>query len=140
MGAAGAGVAAGGAEGAAGCCAWPGTAGCAPPSEACVPAPCPGARGCCCSAWTEPNGPHTRIATSAAAAAIQNLNEAELEAEQACGAQPIRGLLKTAKAHHLVCRTIELLNSGDTSGRRDRVVGYGGFAFYTKTGSAVSME
>jgi len=50
--------------------------------------------------------------------------------EQACGATPINGLLTYAKKHQLKCELIDLHNSGDTAGPRDRVVGYGAFAFY----------
>jgi MEMO1 family protein len=65
----------------------------------------------------------------AAAAAIESLNGDELSGDQACGSRPIRGLLRAAKDHGLRCRVVDLRNSGDTSGRRDRVVGYGGFIF-----------
>ncbi len=65
----------------------------------------------------------------AAARAIEELDEAALEADQACGCRPIRGLLQAAREHGLRGRTVDLRNSGDTSGRRDRVVGYGGFVF-----------
>jgi AmmeMemoRadiSam system protein B len=33
------------------------------------------------------------------------------------------------KDRGLRCRTVDLQNSGDTSGSRDRVVGYGAFVF-----------
>ena len=45
--------------------------------------------------------------------------------DQACGAFAIAGLLE----RKLVGRTIELCNSGDTAGDKQRVVGYGAFAF-----------
>ena len=48
----------------------------------------------------------------------------------ACGAYPIRGLLKSALQHGWRVRTLDLRNSGDTSGDRSRVVGYGAYAFY----------
>lgn len=65
----------------------------------------------------------------AAAAAIEALDLDALEPDQACGCRPIRGLLRAARDHGLRCRTLDLRNSGDTAGRRDRVVGYGAFAF-----------
>jgi len=34
-----------------------------------------------------------------------------------------------AKERGLRCRTVDLRNSGDTSGGHDRVVGYGAFVF-----------
>jgi AmmeMemoRadiSam system protein B len=38
-------------------------------------------------------------------------------------------LLDLAGKHHLRPHTIDLRNSGDTAGPRDRVVGYGAFVF-----------
>ena len=49
--------------------------------------------------------------------------------DQACGRVPIRGLLTAARRHGLVASTIDLRNSGDTAGPKDRVVGYGSFVF-----------
>jgi AmmeMemoRadiSam system protein B len=66
---------------------------------------------------------------SATARAIESLNWKELGVEQACGRMPICGLLNAAKERGLQCRTVDLRNSGDTSGDRDRVVGYGAFVF-----------
>jgi len=63
------------------------------------------------------------------ARAIESLSWEKLDADRACGCQPIRGLLCVAKERGLRCRTVDLRNSGDTSGRRDRVVGYGAFVF-----------
>lgn len=48
--------------------------------------------------------------------------------EQACGATPINGLLQVANARNLTLQLLDLRNSGDTAGPRDRVVGYGAFA------------
>ena len=63
------------------------------------------------------------------ARAIESLNWQELNDHRACGCQAICGLLRAAREHGLRCRTVDLRNSGDTSGRRDRVVGYGAFVF-----------
>jgi AmmeMemoRadiSam system protein B/AmmeMemoRadiSam system protein A len=49
--------------------------------------------------------------------------------EQACGGTPVNGLLQAARKRRLVPRLIDLRNSGDTAGDRNRVVGYGAFAF-----------
>ena len=49
--------------------------------------------------------------------------------EQACGGTPISGLLIAARKHHLQPHLLDLRNSGDTAGSRDRVVGYAAFAF-----------
>jgi len=53
----------------------------------------------------------------------------DLVAEEACGAAPINGLLEVARRRRLVPELVDLRNSGDTAGDRDRVVGYGAFAF-----------
>jgi AmmeMemoRadiSam system protein B len=52
-----------------------------------------------------------------------------LTSRQACGAIPINGLLAAARRHGLVPRQLDLRHSGDTSGDRSRVVGYGAWAF-----------
>jgi AmmeMemoRadiSam system protein B/AmmeMemoRadiSam system protein A len=48
--------------------------------------------------------------------------------EQACGATPLNGLLRVARARGLAMRRLGVCNSGDTAGGRGRVVGYGAFA------------
>ena len=58
--------------------------------------------------------------------------EARLVPEEACGAIPINGLLRAARRRGLVPEQLDLRNSGDTAGDRDRVVGYGAFAFRPK--------
>lgn len=49
--------------------------------------------------------------------------------EQACGGTPINGLIIAAREHHLTPHLLDLRNSGDTAGSKDRVVGYSAFAF-----------
>jgi AmmeMemoRadiSam system protein B len=58
---------------------------------------------------------------------IEQLNYELLAANSACGAIPISGLLAFAKARSLAINTIDLRNSGDTEGNKDRVVGYGAY-------------
>ena len=48
---------------------------------------------------------------------------------QACGAAPINGLLRSLRASALEPRLLQLCNSGDTAGDRERVVGYAAIAF-----------
>lgn len=48
--------------------------------------------------------------------------------EQACGATPLNGMLRVARARGLGLRRLGVCNSGDTAGGRGRVVGYGAFA------------
>ena len=55
--------------------------------------------------------------------------ESTLVPEEACGAAPINGLLRAARARGLGVEMVDLRNSGDTAGSQDRVVGYGAFAF-----------
>jgi MEMO1 family protein len=60
---------------------------------------------------------------------IEALDE-HLEYEDACGRNPLRGLLRVARRQALRAQTLDLRNSGDTAGPRDRVVGYGAYVFY----------
>ena len=48
---------------------------------------------------------------------------------QACGGRAINGLLHCARENKLRVWTVDLRNSGDTAGPRDRVVGYGAYIF-----------
>ena len=69
-----------------------------------------------------------RAVDAATAAQIAALGE-PLQGRQACGARPINGLLVAARRKGLVPTLLDLRNSGDTAGDRDRVVGYGAFGF-----------
>jgi hypothetical protein len=55
-----------------------------------------------------------------------------IDPEEACGSAPINGLLEVARRRGLGVELVDLRNSGDTAGGRDRVVGYGAFAFHEK--------
>jgi AmmeMemoRadiSam system protein B len=61
--------------------------------------------------------------------AIESLRGQEIRGQHACGWLAIRGMLRAARAKKLCCRGVDLRNSGDTAGRRDRVVGYGAYLF-----------
>lgn len=61
--------------------------------------------------------------------AIEGLDPAAIAYEQACGRIPIGGLLTIAKRRGLSVETVDMRNSGDTAGPRDRVVGYGAWVF-----------
>jgi hypothetical protein len=67
---------------------------------------------------------------SATSMAIEQLNPQALDYQQACGRNPVNGLLVAARHHHLQAKTLDLRNSGDTAGSRDRVVGYGAYVFF----------
>lgn len=61
------------------------------------------------------------------AAAIVARRPAAIDDRDACGARPLRGLLQLAAERGLSVERVDLRNSGDTAGDRDRVVGYGAF-------------
>ncbi len=61
--------------------------------------------------------------------AIENLRPGDINSEQACGRNPINGLLHVAKNKGMQAQTIDLRNSGDTAGSKDQVVGYGAYVF-----------
>lgn len=63
--------------------------------------------------------------TAAAIAAGTGDDIGDLEA---CGCRPLRGLLHTAADRHLTIEQLDLRNSGDTAGDKEKVVGYGAFA------------
>jgi len=67
-----------------------------------------------------------------------------LSHEQACGATPVNALLQLAARRGLRIEQIDRVNSGDTAGDKDRVVGYASFALYQPSaatgGSLLSAE
>lgn len=92
------------------------------------------------------NGPETRFVVSsdlshyhdyhtakrldeATSHAIEALRFEDIGYDQACGRNPVSGLLKFARTHGLQGWILDQRNSGDTAGPRDQVVGYGAYAF-----------
>jgi hypothetical protein len=72
----------------------------------------------------------TALAVDAATArAIERLDAEFIDGDHACGSRAIRGLIGLARRHGLGATAVDLRNSGDTAGPRDRVVGYGAFLF-----------
>lgn len=61
--------------------------------------------------------------------AIEKMDAAAIHYDQACGRNPVIGLLLAAKKHGLHATTLDLRNSGDTAGDKSSVVGYGAWAF-----------
>ena len=61
--------------------------------------------------------------------AIEQLDPDAINNEAACGRVPVRGLLTLAKRKGWAAKTVDLRNSGDTAGAKDRVVGYGAYVF-----------
>jgi MEMO1 family protein len=53
-----------------------------------------------------------------------------LQPEQACGCHAINGLMRALARRHLRISQIDMCNSGDTAGSRDRVVGYASYAIH----------
>ena len=70
-----------------------------------------------------------RTLDRATSRAIEALRPQDIEYDHACGRNPINGLLYAAHKHGLRATTVDLRNSGDTAGPRDRVVGYGAYVF-----------
>ncbi|MDP6573515.1 MAG: AmmeMemoRadiSam system protein B [Rhodospirillales bacterium] len=62
--------------------------------------------------------------------AIENFSPDAIGRDQACGRIPVKGLLALAKRRRLKIATVDLRNSGDTAGPRDRVVGYGSWLLF----------
>jgi AmmeMemoRadiSam system protein B len=57
----------------------------------------------------------------------------DLTHDQACGAAAINGLLTVARRRALKVTEIARLNSGDTAGDLNRVVGYGAYAIHARS-------
>ena len=66
---------------------------------------------------------------------IVTLHPERLGYEDACGRIPVSGLLLLARQQGLTGELVDLRNSGDTAGDKQRVVGYGAYAFRA-TGAA----
>ena len=66
------------------------------------------------------------------ARAIESFKEEKILPERACGAHPLRGLLRFAGNRNWNIHRLGLCNSGDTVGSKDRVVGYGAWALTEK--------
>ncbi|AEK57703.1 MAG: AmmeMemoRadiSam system protein B [Acidithiobacillus caldus] len=61
---------------------------------------------------------------------IEALQPEAIHYEQACGRIPLGGLLELARKRHMRIERVDLRNSGDTTGPRDQVVGYGAWVLY----------
>jgi len=62
--------------------------------------------------------------------AIEALQPENIHYEDACGRNPLNGLLTQANQHRLNIKLLDLRNSGDTAGDKNRVVGYGAYVVY----------
>jgi AmmeMemoRadiSam system protein B/AmmeMemoRadiSam system protein A len=72
--------------------------------------------------------------------AIEVLAADKIDGDHACGYRALAGLLWRAAKLDLRATTRDLRNSGDTSGARARVVGYGAYTFVDALQSALSEE
>jgi AmmeMemoRadiSam system protein B len=70
-----------------------------------------------------------RRTDQATSEAIRTLEAGAVSDASACGCVPVRGLLLAARRRGMAAEILEVRNSGDTAGSRDRVVGYGAYAF-----------
>lgn len=73
----------------------------------------------------------------------QLIKEKKYEAigpHEACGCMPMHGLLKIAREQMMNVEVLDIRNSGDTAGSRDRVVGYGAFAVYPNSQTKLKQE
>lgn len=57
--------------------------------------------------------------------AVEHLDPEHIGYDQACGRNPLRGLLTVLRRHQRGITTLGMTNSSEASGDRDRVVGYG---------------
>lgn len=71
------------------------------------------------------------VATRVDRATVERVlaGDARLGPDEACGAAPVNGLLAAAAAMGLTAELLDLRNSGDTAGDRERVVGYASLVF-----------
>jgi hypothetical protein len=74
----------------------------------------------------------------ATAEAILALRGEAIGRDDACGREPLRGLLHAGRARGLAAELLDLRSSGDTAGDRDAVVGYGAFALRPPGGGAAA--
>lgn len=62
--------------------------------------------------------------------AIENLKPDLIGYEDACGRNGLKGMMTVAEEKNLSVDILDLRNSGDTAGDKNRVVGYGAYVFY----------
>jgi AmmeMemoRadiSam system protein B len=66
----------------------------------------------------------------ASALTIERLDDSKLGPNDACGFSALNGALRAARNRSWRIARLDLRNSGDTSGNRSRLVGYGAWAFF----------
>jgi len=73
---------------------------------------------------------NAQVTDIACTEAIETLSPEKITNDQACGRLSVKALLLAAKDRGMRVETLDIRNSGDTSGPKDRVVGYGAWHFY----------
>ena len=81
-----------------------------------------------------------RRADARTSEAIVALRHDVIGDRQACGRHAVNGLLHLARRRGLEARALDVRNSGDTAGPRDRVVGYGAYAFFEPASGSLGLE
>ncbi len=76
---------------------------------------------------------------AATSKAIESLDYGAIGYGDACGRNAVNGLLYLARGRGLRARTVDLRNSGDTAGGRDRVVGYGAYLIHEREHGRLSF-
>ncbi|MDH3315294.1 MAG: AmmeMemoRadiSam system protein B [Gammaproteobacteria bacterium] len=76
---------------------------------------------------------------AATSKAIESLDYSAIGYGDACGRNAVNGLLYLARERRLAAETVDLRNSGDTAGGRDRVVGYGAYLFHETDATRLSF-
>ncbi|QPO10500.1 AmmeMemoRadiSam system protein B [Thalassospira sp. A40-3] len=61
---------------------------------------------------------------------IENFDAENIDTSDACGALPVAGMLIAARNRGMRIKTLGMRNSGDVTGDKSRVVGYGAWAVY----------
>ena len=62
--------------------------------------------------------------------AIEQCDIDKIDGQRACGCTGINGLLLAAKQRNMTVHTLDMCNSGDVTGEKDNVVGYGCWALW----------
>lgn len=62
--------------------------------------------------------------------AIENLKPDLISYDDACGRNGLKGMMTVAEEKNLSVDILDLRNSGDTAGDKNRVVGYGAYVFH----------
>ena len=62
---------------------------------------------------------------------IERFDAEGIDSNDACGALPVAGMLMSARKRGMRIKTLGMANSGDVTGDKSRVVGYGAWAIYT---------